>query len=77
VSAHQPPTLDALDANLRRVAARVAQLEDSISIYGPPPRRRRLPIPEIGAAQREFLVWMAVFATLSVITAATKRRGGE
>ena len=68
-----PPTTDALAATLRTVEARVSQLEDALSIYGPPPKRRRLPIPEITPAQREFLIWMAVFATISLITAARRR----
>lgn len=68
----QPVTIDVLDARIRGVASRVAQLEDAVSVYGPPPRRRRLPIPEITTAQREFLIWLAVFATLSVITATRK-----
>lgn len=67
-----PVTLDAVVSTVRRVEARVAQLEDAVDVYGPPPRRRRLPIPEITPAQREFLIWLAVFATLSVITAARK-----
>lgn len=71
----QPVTLDAVVSTVRRVEARVAQLEDAVDVYGPPPRRKRLPIPEITTAQREFLIWLAVFATLSVITAA--RRAGR
>lgn len=71
------PTTDALEAKLRTLASRVAQLEDAVELYGPPPKRRRLPIPEITSAQREFLVWLAIFSTLSLITAAAKRRGAE
>lgn len=70
------PTIGSVAANLRRLEARVAQLEDAIAIYGPEPKRKRLPIPEITPAQREFLIWMAVFATLSLVTAAA-RRGRE
>lgn len=73
----QPPTIDALDANLRRVAARVSQLEDAIEIYGPKPKRKRLPIPEISPAQREFLIWLAIFSTISVITASQRKRSGN
>lgn len=69
-----PPTVDALDAKVRRLEARVAQLEDVHDVYGPPPRRRRFPIPEISSTQREFLIWLAVFATLSVIAARRKGR---
>jgi hypothetical protein len=68
-----PPTNDVLGSELRRLGARVSQLEDAVNIYGPPPRRKRLPIPEITPAQREFLIWLAVFATLSVITAGRRR----
>lgn len=67
------PSTDVLAAGLRRLESRMAQIEDAVSVYGPPPRRRRLPIPEITPAQREFLIWLAVFASLSVITAT--RRG--
>ena len=70
------PTTDVLAAELRRQGARIAQLEDAIETYGPPPKRRRLPIPEITSAQREFLVWVAVFATISLLTAAA-RKGKE
>lgn len=70
------PNTDVLAAALRTVEVRVTQLEDAVEIYGPPPRRRRLPIPEITPAQREFLIWVAVFATLSVVTAAA-RKGRE
>jgi hypothetical protein len=67
------PTTDVLAAELRRQGARIAQLEDAIDTYGPPPKRRRLPIPEITTAQREFLIWVAVFAAISLITAAARR----
>ena len=70
------PTTDVLASALRRVEARVAQLEDAVQMYGPPPaKRKRLPIPEITPAQREFLIWLAVFATLSVMGAARKSHG--
>ena len=68
------PNADVLQSELRRLGARVAKLEDAIEIYGPPPKRRRLPIPEITTAQREFLIWVAVFATISIITAAARHR---
>ncbi len=70
------PNADVLAAGLRRLETRVAQLEDAIEVYGPPPKRRRLPIPEISSAQREFLIWVAVFAALSLVTAAA-RKGKE
>jgi hypothetical protein len=70
------PTTDVLATALRRVEVRVSQLEDKIGFYGPPPaKRKRLPIPEITPAQREFLIWLAVFATLSVVGAARKSHG--
>lgn len=69
-----PPTVDALDARLRRLESRTSQLEDAVSIYGPPTRRKRLPIPEVTPAQREFLIWTCIFATLSLVTAAARRR---
>lgn len=72
-----PPTLDVIATKVRTMEARLVQLEDAIEIYGPPPKKRRLPIPEITPGQREFLIWMAVFATISVITAAQKRRSHE
>ena len=59
-----------------RVEARVAKLEDAVEIYGPPPKRKRLPIPEITPAQREFLIWVAFFSIVSLVTAAA-RRGHE
>lgn len=71
------PTTDELASVLRRVEARVAKLEDAVEMYGPPPKRRRLPIPEVTTAQREFLIWLVVFATLSLVTAAAKRKGAE
>jgi hypothetical protein len=70
----QPPTTDALAAQLRGLSGRVAQLEDAIEIYGPPPRRRRLPIPEITPTQREFLLFVAFFSLVSLVTASQKRR---
>jgi hypothetical protein len=70
-----PPSADVLATKLRTLEGRVAQLEDAIDIYGPPPKRRRLPIPEITTAQREFLIWVAVFATISIITAAARKHG--
>lgn len=71
------PTTDELASVLRRVEARVAKLEDAVEMYGPPPKRRRLPLPEISPAQREFLIWAAIFTTLSLLTAAAKRKGAE
>jgi hypothetical protein len=73
----EPPTVDALDANLRRVAARVSQLEDAIEIYGPPAKRWRLPIPEVTPTQREFLLFLAFFSLVSLVTASQKRRRGS
>ena len=70
------PTTDVLATKIRTLEVRVVQLEDAIDIYGPPPKRRRLPIPEITPSQREFLIWVVVFATLSVVTAAA-RKGRE
>ena len=77
MSQPHPPTLDALDAKLRGLASRVAQLEDAIEIYGVPPKRKRLPIPEISPAQREFLIWLAVFSVISLVTASQKKRWGS
>jgi uncharacterized membrane-anchored protein len=70
-----PPTTDALAAGLRRLEVRVTQLEDVVQIYGPPPKRRRLPIPEVTTAQREFLIWTAIFVGLSLATRAAHRGG--
>jgi len=70
------PTTEALARKVVNLESRMSQLEDAVQIYGPPPKRRRLPIPEITSAQREFLIWVAVFATISIITAAA-RRGHE
>jgi hypothetical protein len=67
------PTTDALVAKIRGLEARMVMLEDAIEIYGPPPKVRRLPLPEITPAQREFLVWLAVFGVLSVVTASRRR----
>ena len=68
-----PPNLDVVAAKVRTLEVRVVQLEDAIEIYGTPPKAKRLPIPEITPAQREFLIWIVVFATLSVITATKKK----
>lgn len=70
------PNTDVLAAEVRRLGARVAKLEDAVQMYGPPPKTRRIPIPEITTAQREFLVWVAFFGILSLITAAVRSRGG-
>lgn len=70
------PTTDVLAAELRRQGARIAKLEDAVEMYGPPPKTRRLPLPEVTPAQREFLVWVAIFATISLLTAAA-RKGRE
>ena len=56
---------------------RVAQLEDAIEIYGVPPKRKRLPIPEISPAQREFLIWLAVFSVISLVSSQKKRWGSD
>jgi hypothetical protein len=72
-----PPTTDVLASGLRRLEARVAKIEDAVEIYGPPPKRKRLPIPEITPTQREFLIWLAVFSTISLITASQRRKWGN
>jgi hypothetical protein len=73
----EPPTTDVLATKLRTLESRVVQLEDAVQIYGPPPKKRRLPIPEISPAQREFLIWLAVFSAISIVTASQKKRWGN
>lgn len=73
----EPPTRDVLATKIRTLEVRVVQLEDAIEIYGPAPKRKRLPIPEISPAQREFLIWLAIFSTISVITASQRKRSGN
>jgi hypothetical protein len=73
----QPPTADVLATKLRTLEGRVAQLEDAIDVYGPPPKRRRLPLPEITPTQREFLLFVAFFSVVSLVTASQKRRRGS
>ena len=72
-----PPTADVLATKIRTLEVRVVQLEDAIQIYGAPPKRKRLPIPEISPAQREFLIWLAVFSVISLVTASQKKRWGS
>lgn len=72
-----PPTRDVLATKIRTLEVRVVQLEDAIEIYGAPPKRKRLPIPEISPAQREFLIWLAIFSTISIITASQRKRWGN
>jgi hypothetical protein len=73
----QPPTIDVLATKIRTLEVRVVQLEDAVEIYGAPPKRRRLPIPEITPAQREFLIWVAVFSVISILTASQRKKWGN
>ena len=67
--------VDRIDGRLRQTEATVAQLVDVLDIYGPPPRVRRLPIPELTAEQRR-TVWLAIAliiaATLQAVYAGRK-----
>lgn len=73
----EQPTLDRLATKLRTLEARVVQLEDAVEIYGPPPKRKRLPIPEVTPTQREFLIFLAVFSLIGIVSASQKRKWGN
>lgn len=62
-----PKTLDVLDARVRQLEVRYAQLVDRIDIYGPPPRRS--PIPELTDSQRQTVSLILVAFLLITIRA--------
>lgn len=64
--------LRALEAVSRSQGARVAQLEDALSIYGPPPRRN-LNIPELTREQRNTVVVLIILAVVTAIPALIMR----
>jgi hypothetical protein len=58
------PEADVLTAKVRRLESRVAQLEDCIDVYGPPPKARMLPVPSLSDAQRKtigIVLLLAIF----------------
>ncbi len=70
-----PPTAEALDGRLRKLEVRMAQVVDVVDIYGPPPTRRRLPIPELTYEQKRTVALALFFVfmlTMPRIIAASK-----
>lgn len=58
----------------RTQGARIAQLEDVLGIYGPPPKRG-LNIPELTREQRNTVVVLIILAVVTAIPAVLMRMG--
>lgn len=59
--------IEAVEAVVRRNGARLAQIEDAISIYGVP-KRRTLPIPELTREQRNTVLVMCLVAIIPLLS---------
>lgn len=64
--------LRALESVTRSQGSRVAQLEDVVQIYGPPPRRT-LNVPELTREQRNTVVVLIILAVVTAIPALIMR----
>lgn len=75
-----PPT-DVLDARLRRVEARVSQLEDAVQVYGPPKERPlftvRPPRFSLSRTQTTLLVYGLFLGGIGLYMTAKLRRGED
>lgn len=76
-----PPTLDLLDARLRRVESRTSQLEDAVQFYGPPKERPlfvvRIPrTPTFTPKQTRVLIYAFLLGAVGLYTYA-KFKAGE
>jgi hypothetical protein len=74
-------TLDLLHAQFRLLESRVAQLEDAVSIYGPPDPRPlvalRMPrAPSLSTRQTTALIYSLLLASIGLYTWAKMRAGG-
>lgn len=67
-----PVTNEVLARRLIRAEARIAQLQDRLDIYGPPPKK--LPIPELTRDQRGTLTFALLFAVVFAVQSVLNHR---
>jgi hypothetical protein len=68
------PPPDLLPDKVRRLEARVAQLEDA---QGMAARRRPLMLAVLDPATREVALWVCLFASMSVVAILIRRTEGD